>query len=110
MGRLFFGLVIGEERTLSERFLMGEGNFSIDLVELFAYSVYSDFSKGFTIFPHSTEGRLSCCPDYPFSFSLKSFLSGYRQTSANIPMEQVTICFFLEAPLVCPTQIQFADL
>ena len=74
---------------------MGERNFSIDLVDLFANIVDGEFFEGVHHFSHGPGGSLSAsgglvrlrractplagcyfCPDYPFNLSLKSFLSG----------------------------------
>ena len=57
---------------------MGEGNFKVDFVELFANIVDGEFLKVVHHFPHGPGGRGTFCPDYPFSFSLKSFSNGYR--------------------------------
>jgi hypothetical protein len=57
---------------------MGEGNFSVDFVDLFANIVDGEFFERVHHFPYGPGGSAYFCPDYPFSLSLKSFLSGYR--------------------------------
>jgi hypothetical protein len=61
-----------------ERLLMGEENFNIDFVELSANIADGEFLKAVHHSPHSPGRRMGFCPDYPISFSLKSFLNGYR--------------------------------
>jgi len=68
---------------------MAQRNFYVDFVEFFANIVDGEFSKGVHQTPHDPGGSSRFCPDYPacplvpcngrrVSFSLKSFLSGYR--------------------------------
>ena len=50
----------------------------IDFVESFANIINGEFSKGVHQTPHDPGGSGSFCPDYPISFFLKSFRSGYK--------------------------------
>jgi len=81
----FFKPVMGKQRSVRERVLMGERNFKIDLVEFFANISDGEFIEVVHHFPHGPGGRGYFCPDYLFSFSLKSFLNGYRYTSLIFP-------------------------
>ena len=88
---------------------MGEKYFKVDLVEFLANIIYGEFFEGVHHLPHDLGGRCDFHPDYSFSFSLKSFLNGYRKT---LLMFLWTRCVFpfLEVPFVCPTQTQLAAL
>jgi len=57
---------------------MGQRNFYIDFVEFFANIINGEFSKGVHHVPFDPSGSGYFRSDYPISFCLKSFLSGYR--------------------------------
>jgi len=57
---------------------MGERNFKVDFIEFFANVIDGEFIKGVHRTPHDPGRSCSFYPDYPFNFSLKSFLSGYK--------------------------------
>jgi hypothetical protein len=64
---------------------MGKRDFVVDFVELSANITDGEFAEMVHHVPHSPGRRSRFCPDYPFSFSLKSFLNGYRYTSLMVP-------------------------
>ena len=57
---------------------MGQGHFRVDFIESFANTVYGEFSKGVHQIPFDPGGSCSFGPDYPISFRLKFFRSGYK--------------------------------
>gem|GEM_PF-4360691 len=58
---------------------MGERNFNIDFVELFANIADGEFAEVVHHLPQNPDGPVTAdCPGYLVSFSLKSFLKGYR--------------------------------
>jgi hypothetical protein len=64
---------------------MGQRNFKVDLAEFFANMINGEFFEGVHHLPHGPGGSGYFCPDYPFNFSLKSLLNGYRYTSLIVP-------------------------
>ena len=58
---------------------MGERNFEVDFLKLFANIIDGEFAKVVHHLPQNPGGPVTAgCPGYPVSFSLKSFLKGYR--------------------------------
>ena len=57
---------------------MGKRNFEVDFVEVSANIIDGEFFEGVHRFPHDPGRSGYFCPDYLLSFSLKSFLNGYR--------------------------------
>jgi len=74
----FFKLIIGKEPYIRERPLIGQGNINVDFIESFANIIYGEFFEGVHHTPFNPGGSGCFRPDYPISFSLKSFLSGYK--------------------------------
>ena len=58
---------------------MGERNFEVDFVKLFANIIDGEFLDVVHLLPQNPDGPVATdCPGYPVSFPLKSFLKGYR--------------------------------
>ena len=57
---------------------MRQCNFKVDFIEFFANIANGEFFEGVHQTPHDPGGSGDFRLDYPISFFLKSFLSGYR--------------------------------
>ena len=80
-----FKAVMGKQGKVWERPLMGEQNIGIDLVELFGYTGDGELIKAVHHVPFDPGGSCSFRSDYPKSFFLKLFPSGYTNTSLMLP-------------------------
>jgi hypothetical protein len=64
---------------------MGQRNINIDFIEFFDNIINGEFMKRVHHTPLDPGGSCYFCPDYPVSFSLKFFLSGYNNKSFILP-------------------------
>ena len=78
MNEVFFEAIIGEYGSTRERSLMGQRDFAVDFVEVFANIINGEFFKGVHHTPHGSGRSWGFYPDYPINFFLESFLNGYK--------------------------------